>query len=80
MKKPYFGRVSAPHYWMDGNFVHKVAGVFKRQGVYQGQTDCHWERDEGGLWAVIRVAITDDGNCQPANRPYNFGAFEALKK
>lgn len=58
-------RVNAPRYWMKGNFLRKIAGVFERQGVYERQADIHWERDEGGLWAVIRVAITDDITATP---------------
>lgn len=53
-----FGRVSAPGYWIKGDFLRKITGVFERQEVYEGQADIHWERDEGGTWAVIRVRIT----------------------
>lgn len=62
--KKNFGRVSAPRYWLKGNFVKKIAAVFERQGVYERQADCHWERDEGGLWAVFRVAIKEDEAAQ----------------
>lgn len=58
--EPLFGRTNAPRYWLSGNFLKKVAGVFERQGVYENQADIHWERDEGGLWAVIRVSIQED--------------------
>jgi hypothetical protein len=62
MRRPQFGRVSAPHYWLKGRFLPKIGQVFERQGVYEGQADCHWERDEGGLKAVITVYIKDDPN------------------
>ncbi len=60
-----FCRVSAPHYWLKGGFLQKIADVFERQGIYENQADIHWERDECGLWAVIRVAIKDDPNSRP---------------
>lgn len=59
-----FGRTNAPRYWLKGNFLKKIAGVFERQGVYGSQANIHWERDEGGLWAVMRVAIKDDPNAR----------------
>lgn len=52
-----FGRVNAPSYWLRGNYLKKIAGVFERAGHYQNSMNIHWERDAKGSWAVIRVKI-----------------------